>query len=131
MENVSLFKGTFQKNQILAKVLAVIPIEKQIVSILGNRFPFFARTSQKRIMEKTFGPISISIPYHFYSPLLANRGCIVSLSSFGRSLASLDGDRNIRWKSQLYDESEDKNDDKKIILFIFSFPYFSTNPCYN
>ena len=31
------------------------------------------------------------MPYYFYASLLANRGCIFSLSSFGRSLASLDG----------------------------------------
>ena len=47
-----VIKGTFRENQMHAKVYIVIPIEKQILSALRNRFPFLDRTSQKQDMEK-------------------------------------------------------------------------------
>ena len=46
------FKGTFRKNQMQGKVYIVIPIEKQILSALRNRFPFLDRTSHRQDMEK-------------------------------------------------------------------------------
>ena len=45
-------KGTFRKNQMHAKVYIVIPIEKQVLSALRNRFPFLDHTSQRQDMEK-------------------------------------------------------------------------------
>ena len=45
-------KGTFRENQMNAKVYIVIPIEKQILTALRNRFPFLDRTSQRQDMEK-------------------------------------------------------------------------------
>ena len=41
------------------------------MSVLGNRFPFIDRTSQTRLKEKTFGAISVLIPYYFYASLVA------------------------------------------------------------
>ena len=51
---MSGIKGTFRENQMHANVYIVIPIEKQILSALGNRFSFLDRTSQRQDMEKTF-----------------------------------------------------------------------------
>ena len=45
-------KRTFRENQMHAKVYIAIPIEKQILSALRNRFPFLDRTSQRQDMEK-------------------------------------------------------------------------------
>ena len=61
------------------------------MSALKDRFPFLDRTSQMQDMEKTFGPISVLIPYYFYSSLLANKGCKFSLLSAGSSSASIYG----------------------------------------
>ena len=47
-----LSQGTFHENQMHAKVYIVIPIVKQILSALRNRFPFLDRTSQRQDMEK-------------------------------------------------------------------------------
>ena len=47
-----LFSGTFPENQMLAKVHIVIPIEKQIMSVLRNRLPLLDRTSKMQEMEK-------------------------------------------------------------------------------
>ena len=47
-----IIKGILRENQIHAKVYFVIPIEKQILSDLSNRFPFLDRTSQRQDMEK-------------------------------------------------------------------------------
>ena len=44
--------GAFRESQIHAKVYIVIPIEKQILSALRNRFPFLDRTSQRQDMER-------------------------------------------------------------------------------
>ena len=49
---ILLSKGTFRENQMHARVYIVIPIEKQILSALRNRFPFLDRTSQRQAMEK-------------------------------------------------------------------------------
>ena len=77
------FIGTFRENQMHAKVYIVIPIEKQMLSTLRNRFPFLDRTSQRQDMEKNSGPISILIPYYFCASLLANKGCKFSFLSAG------------------------------------------------
>ena len=55
----TLIKGEFRENQMHAKVYIFIPIERQILSALRNRFPFLDRTSQRQDMEKNIGPISI------------------------------------------------------------------------
>ena len=76
-------KGTLRENQKHAKVYIVIPIEKQILSALRNRFPFLNRTSQRQDMEKNIRPPSVVIPYYFCASLLANKGCKFSLLSAG------------------------------------------------
>ena len=77
------FKGAFRKNQMHAKAYIVIPIEKQILSVLRNCFPFLDRTSQRQDMEKNIEPISILIRYYFCASLLANKGCKFSFLSAG------------------------------------------------
>ena len=62
---VDLFKGTFRENQMHAKVYIVIPIEKEILSALRNRFPFLDRTSQRQDMEK-----NIRADFNFNNTLL-------------------------------------------------------------
>ena len=78
-------------NQMLAKVHIIIVIEKQIMSLLENCFPFVDSTSQTRDMEKKkFGPISVLMPYYFCVLLFANKCCIVSFLPFGLSSARMD-----------------------------------------
>ena len=71
--DASLLIWAFLENQMLAKIHIVIPIEKEIISALENRFSFVDCISQRKIWRKTFGLISILIPYHFYASLLANK----------------------------------------------------------
>ena len=58
-------KGAFRESQIHVKVYIVIPIEKQILSALRNRFPLLDRTSQRQDMERNIWTDSILIPYYF------------------------------------------------------------------
>ena len=49
---ISYLKGhSAEINQMHAKVYIVIPIEKQILSALRNRFPFLDRNSQSETVE--------------------------------------------------------------------------------
>ena len=56
----------------LAKLHIVVPIEKQIMSGLENRFISSITLLKREIWRQTFGSISVLIPYHFYASLLAN-----------------------------------------------------------
>ena len=62
--------GTFHENQMHAKVYIVIPIKKQILSALRNRFPFLYRTSQRQDMEK-----NIWTDFNFNTPTIFELRC--------------------------------------------------------
>ena len=77
-----------------AKVRIVIPIEKQIMSALRNRFPFLDRTSQTQDMEKDIWTDFNFNTLLFLSFVVGEKGCKFSLLSVGWSSVSFDACRS-------------------------------------
>ena len=84
-------KGAFRENQMPAKVRIIIPIEKQIMSALRNRFPFLDRTSQTQDIEKNIWTDFNFNALLFLSFVVGEKGCKFSLLSVGWSSVSFDG----------------------------------------